>query len=449
MDGWVTVDRRQLLDCTLFFQNDPNVQTAHSFRLGALLNGGIVIKRKGKTMTGAAKDFTTKEFTRFLNEVVCNWWTCGFAACVWEEHPKFGGVPRCLDLTQVITRYNKNIFGHPTARYFYEPREGYKAEVEIENVLTQWFTPPDSSGNVRSLMMLLAQDALTEQIMQHFYLVAMKGRALPVLITELERPVYDRDAISAPTARTPEQIRAGTLSGEDDTQENPDKSNQVIANTEQFYDRTNPAMTDTFLSSIAAVQRMPHYAATYQLAQGRKQTTAQMPEAPADLLAFRIARQERAFSLMGVPLAMVTNATSAGGSKMSQGENSNSFILFENSQSTLKQQLIAVATQMFYSINLLAHLQEYVAHTKPEDYNAEDMAASAEVTIVLPSMPEESKLIEYYQAGWLKYESLIESLATKHCIPLESFNTKPELSVAEQMGEFPAEPKPPAKKAKK
>ncbi len=120
-----------------------------------------------------------------------------------------------------------------------------------------------------------------------------------------------------------------------------------------------------------------------------------------------------------------------------------------NAQSSLKQQLIAVATQLFYSIHLKVHLEEYVANTKPEDYNAEDMAASAEVQIVLPSIPNEDSLVEWFRNGWLKYDSLVEALSTKHCIPIESFNAKPELSVAELAGEFPPDPKPPAKKAKK
>ena len=46
--GVVTVDRSQMIDCKKFFDSDPNVQTGFEFRLGALLNGGIVVKRKGQ-----------------------------------------------------------------------------------------------------------------------------------------------------------------------------------------------------------------------------------------------------------------------------------------------------------------------------------------------------------------------------------------------------------------
>ncbi len=120
-----------------------------------------------------------------------------------------------------------------------------------------------------------------------------------------------------------------------------------------------------------------------------------------------------------------------------------------NAQASLKQQLIGVATQMFYSIHLKAHLVEYLAQTDPNKYTPEGMAESAEVQIILPSIPDEMKLVEWFKARWYKYESLIEALATKHCIPIECFEAKPKLSVAELAGEF-ADPKPPAaKKAKK
>jgi hypothetical protein len=443
------VNQQQLRNHKKFFDCDPNVQTGFNFRLGALLNGGIVVKRKGKIMTGAAKEWTTKEFTRFLREVVCNFWYAGYAAAVWEEHPQFGGVPRLLDLTQVRTLYRRDIYGTPIARYVYQA-PGELQECEITNVLTMWHTPPDKDGCVTSMISLLAQDSMTETLMHYYAMIAMKGRALPVLITEKDREVYDADNISAPAALTPEQIRSGqTTATSNELQEVSGKVMQVMNATEALYNEMQPAMTGAFTATIAATMKMPHYSTVYQLAQGRKHAAAQMPEGPTDLMAFRIARQERAFSLMGVPLAMVTNATSTGSGKMAQGENSNSFVLFENAQASLKQELISVATQMFYSIHLKAHMEEYLNSTPPDKYNMQDLAESTEVQIMLPSLPDENKLVEWFKAGWYKYDSLIEALATKHCIPIDAFENKPALSVAELAGEFADPAPPPAKKAKK
>jgi hypothetical protein len=120
-----------------------------------------------------------------------------------------------------------------------------------------------------------------------------------------------------------------------------------------------------------------------------------------------------------------------------------------NAQASLKQQLISVAKSMYYSIHLKAHLTEYLAQENPAKYSPEGMAESAEVDIVLPSIPDAQQIIDWYKNGWFKYESLIESLATKHCIPIESFETKPKLSVAELAGEFADSSPPAAKKPKK
>jgi hypothetical protein len=448
---WTYVNRAQLQDCSKFFDADPNVVTGFNFRMDALLNGGIIFKRKGKSMQGHAKDWMSEQFSKFLKDVVRNRWFAGFAACAWEEDEEFVGRPVVLDLTQITVRYRLSIFGRASFRYFYQPRDGISAEVEIKNVMTFSWDPPDSAGNLRSLVLLLAQDHMHETLLSYYSVVAMKGRALPVMITERDKEVYDRENIRAPMARSPTEIAMGMLSNtrQEEATENPERSNVIIQHTEDYFNRTQPAMTDTILTNLASINHMPHFASHYQLAQGRKFTSAPLPEAPTDLLAFRIARLERACALMGVPLAMLTNSTSTGGKKMAEGENSNSFVLFENSQMSLKLELIRCAQTMFYNIYLKAHLQEYLETTKQKDWNTADAAASAEVVVEMPSMPDEGKLIDYYTAGFLKYEALKNYLSSKHGIAIDSFNEKPELTVEEANGHF-VDPAPPvAKKAKK
>ena len=134
---------------------------------------------------------------------------------------------------------------------------------------------------------------------------------------------------------------------------------------------------------------------------------------------------------------------------MAEGENSNSFVLFENSQMSLKLELIRVAQVLFLSIHLKTHLQEYLSTTPQKDWNLEDATESAEVFVELPAMPQEDKLLNYYTLGFLKYEAVRQYLSTKNGISIDSFNEKPELTVEEANGHF-VDPKPPAaKKAKK
>ena len=173
--GLQTVNPDQIRSCARFFDSDPNVITGFNFRLDALLNGGILFKRSGKVMTGAAQDWIKARFAAFLKEVVRWWWLAGFAGCIWEED-KFGGTPLCLDLTQLRITYECDVAGTPRTRYF--ARTGVE-EREIPHVMTFFYAPPDPYGNLRSIIRMLANDHAQEMLMTYWTLVALKGRALP------------------------------------------------------------------------------------------------------------------------------------------------------------------------------------------------------------------------------------------------------------------------------
>ncbi len=46
-------------------------------------------------------------------------------------------------------------------------------------------------------------------------------------------------------------------------------------------------------------------------------------------------------------------------------------------------------------------------------------------------IPDENKLVEYYNAGWLKYEVLVHYLASRHGIDIDSWHLKPKLNLRE------------------
>lgn len=427
MRDWIEVSNQQLCRNANFFDSDPNVKTGFNFRMDALLNGGIIFKRKKHKMSKAMHDFMSAEFTTFLKEVVRNRWYAGYCAVIWHQHEKFGGKPDCLNLTQVRTLRPRSIFhGYEKKyRYFYQPQNGTTAELEIHNVMTFVWDAPDQSGNLRSIIQLLQQDQVHEDMIQYYSLIAMKGRAMPVMITEKEKQHYDHDAVKAPTARAYAEIMG------DDEEENSREDHTVTRQTQAFYSNNQPTMTNVFAQNAAILQDMPHFSATYQLAEGRKFVAAPNPEGPeAYLLLFRVARQERAYALMGVPLAMVSNSSSTSHSKL-QTQNSNSFVLFDNSQQSLKLELIAVAKTMFYSIHLAAFAAEYREDTPPNDRTPEGEAEECEITVEMPSIPIEEKLVEYYNAGWIKYEVLVAYLASRHGISIDSWYLKPQLNLRE------------------
>jgi hypothetical protein len=447
MNEYVEVNQQQLCRNANFFDNDPNVKTGFNFRMDALLNGGIIFKRKKHKMSTAMHDFMSAEFTTFLREVVRNWWYAGYCAVIWHQHDKFVGKPDCLNLTQIRTLRPRSIFhsNQKKFRYFYQPQNGKTAELEIHNVMTFIRDGPDQSGNLRSLIGLLQQDQIHEDMIQYYSLIAMKGRAMPIMVTEKEKKQYDHDSIKAPTARAYADIYG-------DQQEEEDSNIQdhlVTRQTQAFYGNNQPTMTGVFAQNASILQDMPFFSSTYQLTEGRKFVSAPRPEGPeAYLLLFRVARQERAYALMGVPLAMVSNSSSTSHSKL-QTQNSNSFVLFDNSQQSLKLELIAVAKTMFYSIHLAAFAAEYRESTPPKERNPQGEAEECEITVEMPSIPDENKLVEYYNAGWLLYEVLVAYLASRHGISMDSWHLKPQLNLREANDIDPPEKaKAPAKKKK-
>jgi hypothetical protein len=140
---------------------------------------------------------------------------------------------------------------------------------------------------------------------------------------------------------------------------------------------------------------------------------------------------------MGIPIALLTNSTPSSHRKYTSnsndGRHSSSFVLFENAQQHLKQDVLAVVKTMFYSIHLKTHLEEYLENTEPKKWSAEEAAKSAEVSIELPSLPDEDKLLDFYHAGFLKYDALIKYLSTKHGITEDSWNTEVDPPITPEM----------------
>ena len=103
------------------------------------------------------------------------------------------------------------------------------------------------------------------------------------------------------------------------------------------------------------------------------------------------------------------------------------------------------------SINSHAMFADYIAETPEKDWSAKGAAKALEVTVEIPSIPAEDRLIQYYKDGFLKYEPLVSYLSTRHGIPIEHFEEKPQLDIKELNGEFekPDAAGPAKKKAKK
>jgi hypothetical protein len=383
-EDWSYVNHTQIVDSSKFFDSDTNIITGFNFRLDALLNGGIIFKRAGKKMQSEAKDWFSQKFSKFMRDVVRSRWCYGFAACAWLPHAQYGGIPVVLDLTQLQTRMKHNIFGETQYRYFWQPTNGAVAIMEVKDVITFTWDSPDADGNLRSMVPMLVPDYMHELMLMNYSLIAAKSCATPPMIVEQEKDQYDKDNIRVPSARTPREL--GLTKGRDGPTGDASMSIDSINHTKDYMDRVQPSITDAVLTNIGAVAQVPYFSGMFRLEQGRHYVAPTLPQGPQQLLEFRVARQERAFSLMGVPLAMVSNNTSTGGNKLASSQNPNSFVVFDNSQQALKLELINVMKSLFYSIHLQAHLDEYLQHTPAKEWNMDGARKASEVTIELPSV---------------------------------------------------------------
>ena len=449
-EDWITIPTLQVQNALTFFDADPNVITGFNFRMDALLNGGIIFKRQGKVLKDEAKHWLSSQFSALSREILRYRWCVGFVACAWVPDEKYNGRPIVLDLSQIEIRYKRSIFGESDFRYFHQPTNGSRGMLEIKDVTTFTFDPPDRFGNLRSIIPLLAPDLMHENVVAYYDLVAMKGRALPVMVTEKDREIYDKDNISVPLARSPHEmglsLGGGYPTKPTEANGSTDQSMQIIHHTEQYYENTAPTMSAPIMNSVESLMRVPYFQSHIKLDQGRRFINAPQPTGPADLLQFRVARQERAFSLMGVPLSMISNNASmggggGGGGSKKEDNNQHTFVMFDNSQQSLKLELISCIKSLFYSINMKAQLTEYLTDTHPSKWNAKDAAESAEVTVEIPSMPNEGSLVNYYNSGFITYDALTQYLASKHGIARSSFNPKPALTIKETNGIEPPAPK--------
>ena len=118
---------------------------------------------------------------------------------------------------------------------------------------------------------------------------------------------------------------------------------------------------------------------------------------------------ERTFTVMGVPIAMLSRESSPISSGSSNKKSTasdahlNTFLLFQNSQQALKSDIASVLTdlmRMVYEGVMVAH---YCATTPKNKWNAGDaFSTRTNITLQIPSVPDQEAVVRFYTEGWLK-----------------------------------------------
>lgn len=449
-DGWNELDHVVLSQNLFFYDTDPNVKEAREIRQGSLLNGGIMIRKGKASAKGPWKKWISEQMEHVVVECERQLHANGFVGCSWIPHPHFPGQPVVIDVTQVSVLYHLSPFSIPQCKYY---QRGFDGKMyEITNVQTFYRDPPDANGNIRSLISRVRSDYVHELALSTLELMAAKNRALPVMITTQQLEKHDSNTLTSPMTRSANEAAKQTdTAGKDASVQNITSYEPVMNRMAAFYDKMRPS---TFsMDEADHLQHLicaPYFSGHTKLESGRLFVPAPLPEGPGDLhLKFRAVRRERIFTLMGVPIAMVTRETSTGANKIKDGaQNPHTFIIFENAQQALKHEMLGILYNLFYAIHTPAMLSVYLEETPEDKWNAQDAIAATEVVIEIPSIPDEDRLNQYYTMGFLKYDAIVKYIGSKHGIPEECFNEEPEITVPEANGIMPETDGPPKKKKK-
>jgi hypothetical protein len=440
-----------------FYDEDPNVDTCRRIRLDALFNGPVKVTKGGKEAKGEFGNFLSRELKKMACDILRSMCSAGFVACTWKEDPNFIGTPVVLDLPclEIDHTYEETTNTHG---YTYYKRDVTTGQLrEILNVATFTFDAPDAAGCIRSMMMKLRHDNVHETLLTYFDLLATKNRAMPMMITELALAKHDPNNVTSATNR----IAQGGLLQESIPGANVSSDNRGVTTTlfeaEKFYESCNGDRESAEMhvhNLLQPLLRMPYFAGHSELPQGQTFVSAPMPEGPGELLLkFRLARMERTFTMMGVPLAMLRSDTSVGTNRTTHKTegNSDSFVVFENSQQTLKADMVSIMRSSLYGIYMKQMLKMYMESTPKEEWSLARARESVTLTVEILSLPNEERLEQMYIGGYLKYAAFVSYLSARHGIPIDHFNEKPEITVPEANGIMPETPEggPPKKKAKK
>lgn len=172
---------------------------------------------------------------------------------------------------------------------------------------------------------------------------------------------------------------------------------------------------------------------------GREIRPAAMPEAPKDLTKDAIWHAANVFAVFGIPDGIIQSSTigaRSGGAAKPQGTTSGEKLL----QLRLideKRQVIRILADVYRLV--LPRQADALGRAVPLDEPL-DVDSLENLEVVLPGIPSEEKLLNYWTLGLLKTRKLRETISEAEGIPLDDLEEDPE----PKQTEFIPEPVAPA-----
>jgi hypothetical protein len=420
---FTTIRHEDITDLLDVYDMDGNVQAAANIMLDSLLNGGVEFRRKSKHLDERAKLWYSRVWTKWIREVYRSIMAIGWVACSWVPHSEYMGEPVVLSLDHLDADMAQTYLGKTYFRLFERMqnvgpldiiyRKFKSAQVEVPNVRVFILDAPNRDGTLRSRISVLRPDIAHGDELARLTLEAERNRARPLMVTEFQQEHTSSSVVNAPP------ITSGALYG--------NGSGPIDDSFEHLTNDLNAGANRTMKTYL------PNQV---YLEPNRKLVQHKSADVPAEFLAFRIARMERVFMIFGIPLSMISNVGSKGGRKdTGTGQNSNAQMLFLNAQKDLRQTLLSFAKVLYMDIYNDALIREHAAeHPDDDRLDPKTLASEIDVTISMPSLPDDDVLYDMYMKGLIQNSAMIECLSARHGLPHSAFNAKPNISVKELNG---------------
>jgi hypothetical protein len=448
--------RGQMVEVLHHYSSDLDVRMATRYLLNYLLGSGIQLSReqyklaekKAETFSLRGQIFTT-QLWKYL-------WSLKFVAVIVDTLAAGREDPYpflVLPVEQLEVKYYRDSMGRKWFKYFIPGGGSDVLSKEILNVTTFFLDEDflDANGNISSIISSLMPEVEDLQSKRMNTRVADWGRANPLLVTEKPMPKNDPDKISA-LPETYEPQGSSAMAGMDKT--NTAISNEINGGIGDMYKSRIPFGTDIYGKPGASKQtaKTDVYQTTLDLPEGRTLAKPQIPEAPTDLLAVAAQKKENVFMAFGIPLSMISNASSSNtmkaasgnaGGKKAEGQNSSAKEMFYSGLAEMRHTTIGILEKLLNDYYLREHLEQAKTDNKKEgktDRSLRELGAEAYIKVEIPGRADMDMILQFYYMGLIKHQFLKKAASAVYFIPDDAWEEKSQLSILELNGMQPPEP---------
>lgn len=433
-DKSFTLPRDQINEAFSHFTTDLDIQTVTGYKLDTLFSGGIQFSRTGYELDSEKHKAMGQKIKTFVKTAWKYLWCISLVAIIVDVQAALDDPFPFLILPLEIleTEYYKDPLGRRQFHY-YRPCLTAADKIEIPNVTTFFLHNEciDQYGNLASTVICLMPEVEDLYWKRLNTRIADYNRANPALITE-EAPdktssneltvlpnLFDKLKPDATTDLTGISgfTRNGIPSGKDVTRLGEKEQRRI--------DLENP------------------YKYRLDLESRRKIAVPQQSEVPTDLLAVAAQKKENVFHAFGVPLSMISNASSSSTMKQASGkagpqkgggQNSSAKQLFYSQLAEMKNFTVGMIEKLLNDFYMREHVEQVKKDEPEKKHKPQELAAKATVKVSIPAYPDNETIERLFIQGVIKYSYYKDATAQQYSIPLEAFNEKPELSTLELNG---------------